>query len=73
MKHKPTGKYIGLKQCYIKSTDELFLKQVKIEIDAQKSCDSDFIVKLYGSYCVENFFYMPMEYMNLGSLTAVIK
>ena len=57
----------------IKQTDERFLKQAKDEIETQNIClDCPFVIKLYGSYVKGKNFYIPIEYMNLGSLKTVI-
>lgn len=72
MYHLKAKKNIALKECSIR-VDERFLKQAYLEICTQAKCDCRFIVKLYGSYTIGEIFYMPIEYMNLGSLKSALK
>jgi len=72
MVHEPTGKIIALK-CMKLSTDENYLKALKIELNTLRNCNSEYIVKCFGAFSQKDGILIALEYMDKGSLADIIK
>lgn len=64
-KHKSTGKIVAIKVIPV----ELDLNELMKEIAILKDCNSEYVVRYYGSYYKENDLWIVMEYCGGGSLS----
>ena len=60
-------KLINLEVCPIE------IENLRSEISFWSRCDNPFIVKYYGSFIERSTLYILMEYMNIGSISEIIK
>lgn len=67
--HKQSDQHVALKQIAIES--DLF--EIIKEISIMQQCDSDNIVKYYGSYFKESYLWICMEYCPAGSVSDIMK
>jgi hypothetical protein len=72
MLHVPSGRLIALKNVKL-TTDENFIKALKIELNTLRDCKSEYIVKCFGAYSNQDGIIIALEYMDKGSLGDVIK
>ncbi|RNA09519.1 Serine threonine- kinase 4 [Brachionus plicatilis] len=67
--HKQRNQHVALKQIPIES--DLF--EIIKEISIMQQCDSDNIVKYYGSFFKESYLWICMEYCPAGSVSDIMK
>jgi serine/threonine protein kinase len=67
--HKATGTQVAIKRVPIEND----LKELLVEIEHMKNCDSSYIVKLFGSYKKDNELWIIMEMCSAGSAADVMK
>lgn len=70
--HIPTKKYIALKAIALQS-NETVKKQLILELKTLHDCDSDYIVRSYGSFLKDGYVHIALEYMDGSSLADVLK
>uniref|UniRef100_A0AC35TT58 Non-specific serine/threonine protein kinase n=1 Tax=Rhabditophanes sp. KR3021 TaxID=114890 RepID=A0AC35TT58_9BILA len=67
--HKESGHTFAIKT--VKVADDL--GDIIKEISIMKQCDSDFVVKYYGSYFKNSDLWIVMEYCEAGSISDIIR
>ena len=67
--NKTTNDLVAIKQIPVESD----LHDIVKEIAILKQCDSEFIVRYYGSYVKETSLYIVMEYCSVGSVSDLMK
>ena len=70
--HKPTKTRIALKKIPVDSTEKV-KAQLILELKTLHQCDSDYIVRSYGSFIKSGCVHIALEYMDVGSLEDVKK
>lgn len=68
-RHKETGKILAIKQVPV-DTD---LQEIIKEISIMQQCDSDHVVKYYGSYFQKSDLWIVMEYCGAGSVADIMR
>jgi serine/threonine kinase 3 len=67
--HKETGQVLAIKQVPV-DTD---LQEIIKEISIMQQCDSQYIVKYYGSYFKNTDLWIVMEFCGAGSISDIMK
>uniref|UniRef100_A0A2C9KEH2 non-specific serine/threonine protein kinase n=1 Tax=Biomphalaria glabrata TaxID=6526 RepID=A0A2C9KEH2_BIOGL len=67
--HKETGQVLAIKQVPV-DTD---LQEIIKEISIMQQCDSQYIVKYYGSYFKNTDLWIVMEYCGAGSVSDIMR
>ncbi|VDN58601.1 unnamed protein product [Dracunculus medinensis] len=67
--HKQTGHVLAVKKVPV-DTD---LQEIIKEISIMQQCDSDYVVKYYGSYFKNSELWIVMEYCGAGSVSDIMK
>jgi len=67
--HKGSGKVLAIKQVPVESD----LQEIIKEISIMQQCDSEYIVKYYGSYFKNTDLWIVMEYCGGGSVSDIMK
>ncbi|OHS94225.1 STE20/SPS1-related proline-alanine-rich protein kinase [Tritrichomonas foetus] len=66
------GKEVAIKQINLEVCP-IEIENLRTEIAFWSSCDHQNIVKYYGSFIEKSILYIIMEYMNMGSMSEIIK
>lgn len=70
--HEKTSEVYAIKKINFVSNDDME-KLLSRELDALISCDSPYVVECYGAFYSEGQICIWLEYMDMGSLTHLLK
>ena len=67
--HKESGQLLAIKQVPVDSDLQDIIKEISI----MQQCDSQYVVKYYGSYFKNTDLWIVMEYCGAGSVSDIMR